>query len=184
MDIRKYINLLLEDHAHTFGCAMLFFDFSQKELHNQIDSKDIYEDPEDDSYGLEDESHVTLLYGLHEEVTTQQVKDIIQKHNIPSGLLYAYNISLFSTSPEYDVLKFDVKSSKKDTTILQKLNKELSNLPNTNKFPDYHPHMTVAYIKKGMGKKYVEKFKDQEFDLPIKYAVYSKPDGSQDKIEI
>jgi hypothetical protein len=183
MDIRKHINLLLEDHKHDFGCAMLFFNFSQNKLHNQIDTEDIYEEENDDSYGLEDEPHCTLLYGLHEEVTTQQVKDIILKHPI-SGPLYAYNISLFQTSPDYDVLKFDIKSDKKNPTILQKINKELSKLPNTNKFPDYHPHMTVAYIKKGIGQKYVDKFKDQEFDLPINYAVYSKPDRTQDKIQI
>jgi hypothetical protein len=44
--------------------------------------------------------------------------------------------------------------------------------------------MTVAYLKPGTGGRYVKMLKGQEFDLLPQYAVYSKPEGDQDKINI
>jgi len=44
--------------------------------------------------------------------------------------------------------------------------------------------MTIAYLKKGEGQKYVDAYQGTQFDLNPSYAVYSKPDGTQDKIEI
>lgn len=183
MNLRESINKLLqEDKKHDFGCAMLFFDFPEIEnLHNQIDKEDIYVDPEDPSFGLEDEPHCTLLFGLHPEVTTEDVISIINNNNIPNDFVIE-NASLFEN--QYDVLKFDVRCKRKGNPILQKLNGQLSKFPHTNKFPDYHPHLTIAYLKKGTGQKYVDKFKDIQFDLNPSYAVYSKPDGTQDKIEL
>jgi hypothetical protein len=44
--------------------------------------------------------------------------------------------------------------------------------------------MTVAYLKPGTGKKYVKALDGLEYDLMPQYAVYSKPNGDQDKINI
>jgi hypothetical protein len=37
---------------------------------------------------------------------------------------------------------------------LKRLNAKNRKLPNGNEFPEYRPHLTVAYVKKGEGKKY------------------------------
>lgn len=184
MDIRKAINqLLLEDHKHEFGCAMLYFDFPQmKDIHNQIDKNDIYVDPEDPSFGLESEPHCTLLFGLHPEVTTEDVTKVIDGHDLDQIFL-AHNISTFD-NPNYDILKFDIGYKIRGGNILGKINNQLRTFPHTNDFPDYHPHMTIAYLNKGEGQKYVDKFKGNQFNLNPSYAVYSKPDGTKDKIEI
>ena len=60
-------------------------------------------------------------------------------------------LSVFSNpgSP-FDVLKVDVESPK-----LHRLNRSLRDgLEHQNDYPDYHPHLTVAYLKKGAGAKY------------------------------
>ena len=52
---------------------------------------------------------------------------------------------------KFDVLKYDVVPG-----ILAEANKVVSDkFPNTDTYPDYHPHVTVAYLKPGTGKKYV-----------------------------
>jgi hypothetical protein len=50
----------------------------------------------------------------------------------------------------YDVVKIDVESAD-----LAHLNSWVANkLECTDKYPEYHPHITLAYVKKGLGKKY------------------------------
>jgi len=182
MDIRKAINKLLLEDKHNFGCVMLFFDFPQiKKIHSQIDDNDLYIDEEDPSFGLESDPHCTLLYGLHDEVTTDDVKSFISVGRHPSKFI-GYNISIFD-NPKYDVLKLDVKEFK-GIPYLKPMNKYLTTLSHEKSPYDYHPHMTIAYIKKGMGQKYVEKFNGTQFDLKPSYVGYSKTDGSLDKIEI
>jgi 2'-5' RNA ligase len=184
MDIRKAINkLLTEDHKHDFGCAMLFFDFPQiKDIHNQIDKDDLYVDKEDPSFGLESNPHCTLLFGLHPEVTTEDVTKVIDGHDLDKTFMVS-NMSIFD-NPKYDVLKFDVGEMIKGHPTLSRINRQLMSFPHTNDFPDYHPHMTIAYLKKGEGQKYVDAFEGTQFNLSPSYAVYSKPDGTEDKIEI
>ena len=69
---KKFKDFLISEasgNTYDYGCAMLYFDFPKmSEIHDQIDPSDIYEDDKDKTYGLEDEPHCTLLYGLHKEV--------------------------------------------------------------------------------------------------------------------
>jgi hypothetical protein len=44
--------------------------------------------------------------------------------------------------------------------------------------------MTVAYLKSGMGKKYVEMFNTHEHVLIPSHIVYSMTDGSKNTIDI
>jgi 2'-5' RNA ligase len=62
---------------------------------------------------------------------------------------------------------------------LHEINKELSELPHTTNFPDYHPHATVAYLKKGKAADYIKQLEDISFDVTPSKIVYSKPDGSK-----
>lgn len=178
--IRKYMNLPIneeKDRKHEYGCVMIYLKFPEiKELHKEIDEEDIYIDDEDDSFGLEKDPHTTLLFGLHDEVTTEDVKKVVNEFKFDECKVY--NVSLFE-SEKYDVLKFDVSGDN-----LTKCNKSLAKFPHTNDFPDYHPHLTIGYIKPGKGKKYVKKFKNNEFSLEPNHIVYSKPDGTKDNIKL
>jgi 2'-5' RNA ligase len=136
------------------GCVMLGLhpvDVSWKDILNKIDKKDLYEE-EGEKFGLEDEPHITLLYGLE---LNPSIKSQILNHykeNFPVVKIVGTKISLFENE-KFDVLKFDIDPSKN----LLKLNKHLTdNFPYKNDHPDYHPHCTIAYIKKGKGKKYLD----------------------------
>jgi hypothetical protein len=55
----------------------------------------------------------------------------------------------------------------------------LVKLPHTTDYPDYHPHSTIAYLKKGKGEKYTDKLKGAEYIVNPSKIVYSKPDGNK-----
>jgi len=178
-NMKKLIEVLKEATGQTYeyGCVMLYFDFPEiKKIHEIIDPDDIYHEEGDRSFGLEDEPHTTLLYGLHDGVTSQDVEGVLEQFKF--GTCSIKNASLFD-NPQYDVLKFDVSGPG-----LHEANKELTEFPHTTNFPDYHPHLTIGYLKPGTGKKYTEKLKGLSYSLTPKYAVYSKPDGGQDKLKI
>jgi 2'-5' RNA ligase len=163
---------------HSYGCAMAYFELPEMDaIHKKIDEKDIYTDDSDRSYGLETEPHVTLLYGIHDkEVEDDKVLEACRKYQI--GEIVLHNVSLFEND-KYDVLKFDVRYPYKGGAFLHKINKELTKLPNTNSFPDYHPHCTIAYLKPGEGKKYVKMFEGLEINVKPNEIVYSKADGEK-----
>lgn len=186
MDIKQKVReVLLEaekkDHKREYGCLMIFLDIAKKswkELQDKIADEDLYTKEDDSSYGRENEPHVTILYGLHGDIEDKDIEVDINEINEPK--ISFKDISTFDND-EFDVLKFDVKSGD-----LTKLNKKFSDgYPNTNKFPDYHPHATIAYLKKGTGKKYAKELK--EFvDIAIKpeKIVYSKVDGSKKEYKL
>jgi 2'-5' RNA ligase len=179
--IKNFESWLLEKEgdSYSYGCAMLYFKNPEMEkIQSQIEEDDIYEEEGDRTFGLEDEPHVTLLYGLHSnDIEDSDVMETIK--GIKIGNITLENISLFEND-KYEVLKFDAQSD-----CLHEINKELcDNFPYTNDFPDYHPHSTIAYLKKGTGKKYVEKFSGISNTVTPDQIVYSKPDGSKVKDDL
>jgi hypothetical protein len=175
----KLMDILKEQvqPKYEYGCAMLYFDFPTiNEIHDIINPEDVYEDPTNPTFGLETEPHTTLLYGLHDGVTEQDIKNVLDKFTF--GNCKIANASLFENE-NFDVLKFDVSGEG-----LYEANTELVKYPNTQTFPDYHPHMTIAYLKPGKGKQYADKLNGQEFELTPTHAVYSMPSGEKKKIQI
>lgn len=173
------IKLLTEKKgdSYEYGCVSLRVDFpAMKKIHAVIDPDDLYEETGDRTYGIEDETHVTLLYGIHDDVPIADVKAIIDQFTFSK--IKAYNISVFEKE-EYDVLKFDVKSPE-----LNRVNKALTELLHTNDYPDYHPHLTVAYLQPGAGKKYIKALKKLEINIKPTYVEYSDADGKDSKIPI
>ena len=175
----KLVDLLQEATGQKFeyGCTMLYFTFHEiNKIHDAIDPNHIYTEEGDHSYGLEDEPHTTLLFGSHSDVTTEDIKKVLDNYTYSTCKIH--NASLFE-NPKYDVLKFDVKGDN-----LHETNEDLKQYPFTSDFPNYHPHLTIGYLKPGTGKKYVKILKGLEYELMPNYAIYSKPNGEKDKIEI
>lgn len=162
--------------TYDYGCVMLYFNVPiMSEIHKAIHPSDVYTEEGDRSFGLEKQPHCTLLYGLHEEVTDKQVTDVLEKFTFDACTIH--NASVFENA--YDVLKFDVTG-----TNLHKCNAELTKLPHTTDYPDYHPHMTIGYLKSGKAKNYTHALSDRKFKIKPTHAVYSKPDGSKITIKI
>lgn len=171
--VNLYKQILQENNSpNEFGCVMIYFKFPEfKEIQKIIDKEDI-----DEVEGLEHEPHTTLLYGLHEEVTLEDIKNIL--NNFEYSEYHIHNASLFE-NPEYDVLKFDVKGDN-----LKQTNKALAKLPHTNKFKNYIPHLTVGYLNPGSGKKYTKELQQKSYELLPDYVVYSTKDKIKTKIKI
>lgn len=175
--MKNLMNLNENKQVYDYGCAMLYFnDHDLKPIYDMINPEDLY--VEGDGFGLETEPHCTLLYGLHGEVTPKQVEDVLDKYTYYT--CKAHNPSLFENE-KYDVLKYDVEGDN-----LHETNEDLKQFPFTTDYPNYHPHMTIAYLKPGMGKKYVDDLKKQHGELWMspQHAVYSQPDGTKNKINL
>lgn len=189
--MKTFDQFLFEKNAtYSHGCVMLDVKPENnihtkltvpfiKVLQQQIPDEDLYIDSTNpDKFGKETEYHATILYGLHSEVTQEDV-DIYAKDWAPIDILLT-GISIFE-NPEkgFDVVKLDIESED-----LKRYNKDLRNLPHTNDYPDYHAHLTLAYVKIGKGSKYTLKF-----DEPLKLEglsdiTYSFADKTKEKVKI
>ena len=115
-----------------------------------IPESEIYSEPNDDSYGREGEPHITVKYGLS-TVNADDVKPILKDVG-PITAKFG-KVSIFENE-KYDVVKVDIDSPEMKA-INEKIAKEADiSLPAGETF-DYSPHATIAYVKPGMGKKYV-----------------------------
>ena len=174
-----YINESLSSD-NGYGCIMLYADVPDwhKLIRRLVREKDLYHDPVDkNEYGYEEKPHITLLFGIHDEriidkgLIYNRIKDIsVMKINVNE-------VGVFSNDDSpYDVIKFNVKPSK---TLLSLRKSFEEDLPNTQTFPDYHPHMTIAYVKPGEGKKY-ESDLDEPFEVTFTKGVYSYHEKDED----
>jgi tRNA nucleotidyltransferase/poly(A) polymerase len=135
-----------------YGALMLFLDVKNwSKITSVIEKDDIYK--VGNEFGIETEPHVTILYGFHKNVDADDVFDLYKEnYDLQPIEFEVKGISIFE-NPDFDVVKLDVESK-----VLGKMNKLMRDLPSTITYPEYHPHITLAYVKKGSGKKYVKKF--------------------------
>lgn len=146
------------------GCVMAILETPPlfEKLYGIIDPQDLTDD------GIETDMHVSIIYGLDNEVKTEDVRTALEEISI--GQIRITNISLFE-NPKFDVLKMDVIPSKG----LLLMRAMLEALPNEQTFPNFEPHVTIAYLKSGTGKKYIT---NKKFEYPIKVTdiLYSYDD--------
>jgi 2'-5' RNA ligase len=163
-----------EDIEPRYGCVMLFAKIPDwnKLIHRLVRVEDIYDDETGD-YGFEEDPHITLLYGIHDDKLIDKSIIYNKIENISEMKIIVKEINIFSNDDSpYDVVKFDITPTKK----LLSLRKEFEeDLPNTQSFPDYHPHVTIAYVKKGKGNKYKRILK-KGIKFTFDRGVYSTPD--------
>lgn len=139
-----------------------------------VTDDDIYVSQKDPTFGREDEIHITILYGLHTE-HPDQVRDLLQKQGPVKVRLG--KIGVFTNPFKFDVVMIEAVSDD-----LRRLNAALTeNMRHTNKYGGYHPHVTIAYVKKGKGWQFNKwnVFEGREFACD--YAVFSSKNGSKEK---
>jgi 2'-5' RNA ligase len=135
---------------HTYGCVMAdapapLLDKINAWSRYRIEDFSLYRSDTDPSInGREWASHVTVLYGLH-TANPLDVADLIEAKQIAPFDVALGSVSLFS-KPDYDVVKIDVTSPE-----LMVFHDALLELPNSNEYPVYVPHLTIAYVKAGVG---------------------------------
>jgi 2'-5' RNA ligase len=165
--------------GHDYGCVMLYLDVPKtwwEDGTEGIKKEDVYEPEGDRDYGIQpyDEVHVTILYGLHASIPDEDIEKLIDTMTAPEVTLK--KISMFDNADKgFDVVKFDVEGED-----LFKMNKAFAEMPHTTDYPDYHPHVTIAYVEAGTGKDYTTDLSDEEsLKLTPTKVVYSKANGEK-----
>lgn len=157
-------------------CLMVYFEKSGdiKDIQKKIKKTDVFDEP---GCGIETEPHVTLLFGLAENVTKEQ----LQKHLQPLSnyRTMCLGSSLFENE-DFDVLKMSAHNKN-----LVETNKALrDNFDYKNSYNDYNPHVTVAYLRRGEGQKYVNPtFKKTLFLKPSKFVLSTEIEPGKYKQE-
>ena len=157
---------------HKFNkCLMVYYELSDEiiEMQKEIRKDDL---SDDDYKSLEMEQHTTILYGLRDDVTVDDLKELVLP--LKEYETVCYGSSLFENE-KFDVLKMTAHNDN-----LYKTNEKVrKNCEYKNDYPDYKPHITIAYLKPGMGKKYVnEKFRKKITMKPLKFVLSTEVDGT------
>lgn len=98
-------------------------------------------------YGREDNIHITVLYSVHVS-DSQELKSLLENYG-PIDIALG-KINVFTNRPKFDVIVIDIVSEE-----LRKLNEFLvQEVKHDNKYGEFKPHLTIAYVKKGRGWKY------------------------------
>ena len=148
---------------HGWAWIKLPEDVTKKiiEFSKEIPSDELTED------GRETQPHITLKYGLQVD-DYSLVRECLNGKNGGSAHL---GVSSVFENEEFDVVKVSCAGSS-----LHRIHKALNQLPHEDNYMIYKPHATIAYVKKGCGKKYAGNFLiDMDFDFDIVW--YKKPNG-------
>lgn len=127
--------------------------------------------------GLEEEPHVTVKYGLHTNVPAEVERVLTGE---PSARISLGKTSLFQGGKDGDVVKVEVHSPD-----LHWLNKQLAeSVEHTDTHPKYTPHITLGYVKTGLGKHYagMKDLDGEEFDA--NEVVFSDLNGKHHPIHL
>lgn len=101
---------------------------------------------EGSDYGREKETHATILYGFTRDLTSAEVQNIVK--DTKPFLIKVVGTNVFN-NPQYDVITLKVQSPE-----LDRLNGLCKKYPFQSNYPKYNPHITLAYVQPGYGKKY------------------------------
>lgn len=175
----KRLSKLQDSHDRETPYAFLMVRYEMpdliKKIQSQIPEGDLYIDESGkiNGFGLETESHVTLFPCLDNKTSVNELIPFLS----PVAELTAKlcNISLFENE-EYDVLKADIDSE----SPLFKSNSVLGeNFECHSEFKEYHPHMTIAYLKKGSesAKRFVQELEKKVDLVPQRYDFSWVEDG-------
>jgi 2'-5' RNA ligase len=140
----SYTNCSCEDDV-SYGCLMVYLDDDSANQIRQF-CKDTFNPEILADYGIEDNPHVTCQYGFKDTVNVDDIKSFINQNvktpiNIKLG-----EISRFENE-QHDVIKVEV-----DSPDLHQLSDLIRNHFGDNldiSFPNYTPHLTLAYVKSG-----------------------------------
>ena len=179
MKIKRFNEMLNEskkgDFKYEFGYLMLKLNVPnwKKDVLSIINKDDIYEV---DGFGLENETHITIFFGILGDVDKDDVVEKLKDITVPE-YIELKNISIFETNDSYDVVKFDIDDKNE---ILTSIHNYIEEIFPTKKGFEYHPHCTIAYVKKGRGVNYIQELEKPLIVKPSKiYYTYPKDNGNK-----
>lgn len=132
-----------------------------------INDNDLY--IENGEYGRETEGHITIRYGFLKDLNELEVRQLIQGQK--PFLVELIGLDKFVSAPKYDVAMFKASSP-----VLKKLNELSGVYLNENDYPEYNPHLTLAYVQKG---KFPYAKEGLKLTVPIREICYSPIQGGK-----
>ena len=163
---------------YNYGCVMIHLQINNwEEITSMIDKDDIYNPKGGLPYGIETDPHISLLYGLHSDVTKEDVRHVLKKFRNRNFNIYIDGIGKFDNS-KFSVVKFNIRS-----TVLNNINRELRTLPHTTEYPNYDPHMTIGFVKKGTADKYISS-NYQKTIASVSKVIYKMTNGDEMEFEL
>lgn len=140
-----------------------------------IPDKDVYDNPDKPRLGRELESHITIKYGL----LTEDAKTVRRFFNESKPFKATLGKVRHFEPPEMD---FDVVTVEIISEDLDRMNAEVTKefecaegLPSD----EYHPHITVSYVKRGTGKDYVGSTEFEGNEVELDTIIFSPAKGNR-----
>lgn len=168
-DFKDYNRSKLWEQTYDYSSVQFIFNdgFSyriRKFASNLIDSNDIIE--------LETTPHVTVKYGIEDSNPTLSF-NLLAPFLSSRPLIELSPTSVFE-GEENDVVVLLVKSD-----YLHFLNDYIKkNIKCVDTFPNYIPHITLGYVKKGTGRKYANKMLLEQSTAYLDKLQFSSKNGS------
>lgn len=148
-----------------------------KSLSSKIPDEDLAEKGRVGEVGTSEGPHITVKYGLHDN-EPEKVRELLADEK-PITVKMG-KTSVFDDSGDGDVVKVDV-----DSPELRALNKKIADaMEHTDTHPGYSPHVTVAYVKPGLGKKYAGDTSLEGHTVTIDKLTFSGADGRLHEIPL
>lgn len=149
-----------------------------KEIQEKLSEDDLYYgDGSRSGFGIETDTHVTLVPCLDNNVDLDDIKNMLEP--LDKYQTFLTNISMFD-NPDFEVLKCDASS-----IPLFNTNKLITDkFPTHSEYRDYHPHATIAYVKHGVAEKYTKDVLDKLVVLEPKEFWFSYYDENGNEKEI
>lgn len=136
---REYAFLMIDYETNDFI----------KDIQNKIKEQELYKEEDNNDYGFEKDTHVTLVPCLDNDVDLDKLKEYLED-------LSKYDILLTDLS-KFECEKFDVlKCSAMSKTLFDTNKKILKDFESHSEYKKYQPHLTIAYMKHGMADKYTK----------------------------
>jgi 2'-5' RNA ligase len=166
--------MLTEDRNNSIshGCLMAMLSKEVSEKIINFGKRVIGEDQlytEGNEFGRESESHVTIKYGFTKDLNELEIRQLLKDQK--PFMVEIFGLDKFTTNPKFDVAVFKVNSP-----VLSKLNEAASKFPNDDEYPEYNPHLTLAYVQKG---KFPFVKENMKLRVPIKTLCYSPISGAK-----
>lgn len=161
---------LITEVKYDYGCVMAqmppsvssqFIAFGKKIIPDDIL---YFNSNEPDDYGREKEMHITIKFGLTQSYSKEQMGQMLK--GTKPFYISILGMDIFQ-NPEFDVVKFNISGD-----ALHQLRKVFDALPNADEHKVFHPHMTIAYVKAGMGEQY-KKMTKSNSQIPVNLIKYS-----------